>query len=89
MSADVEPSDDEIVETAADAAEGVIFAHYSQSAVRDMDVTVTFEDGVLDVDVYLNAPDDDVDPETVADEAALAARDAVDGLFAATESSSE
>ncbi|WP_224447620.1 DUF3194 domain-containing protein [Haloprofundus salilacus] len=89
MNADAEPSDDEVVETAADAAEGVIFAHYKQSEVRDMDVTVTFEDGVLDVDVYLNAPDDDADPEAVADEAALAARDAVDDLFAATESSGE
>ncbi|WP_224269999.1 DUF3194 domain-containing protein [Haloprofundus salinisoli] len=84
MGADAEPTDDEVVETAADAAEGVIFAHYTQSDVRDMDVTVTFEDGVLDVDVYLNAPDD-VDPEVVADEAALAARDAVDELFAASE----
>ncbi|QCJ47461.1 MULTISPECIES: DUF3194 domain-containing protein [Haloprofundus] len=85
MNADAEPSDDEVVETAADAAEGVIFAHYKQSDVRDVDVTVTFEDGVLDVDVYLNAPDDDADPEAVADEAALAARDAVDDLFAASE----
>ncbi|MEF8856819.1 MAG: DUF3194 domain-containing protein, partial [Haloplanus sp.] len=43
---------------------------------------VTFEEGVLDVDVYLNAPDADADPEAVADEAARAARDAVDDLFA-------
>jgi hypothetical protein len=50
--------------------------------VRDVDVTVTFEDGVLEVDVYLNAPDDET-AERVADEAARAARDAVDDLFAA------
>jgi hypothetical protein len=78
-----EPDDETVVRTAAEAAEGVVFAHYRQSDVRDLDVTVTFEGGVLDVDVYLNAPDDEdgADPEAVADEAALAARDAVDDLF--------
>ncbi|AXG08032.1 DUF3194 domain-containing protein [Haloplanus rubicundus] len=76
-----EPDDETVVRTAAEAAEGVVFAHYRQSDVRDLDVTVTFEEGVLEVDVYLNAPDDEADPEAVADEAALAARDAVDDLF--------
>jgi hypothetical protein len=78
-----EPTDEEVVRTAAEAAEGVIFARYKQSAVDDFDVTVTFEDGVLEVDVYLNAPDDagENGAETVADEAARAARDAVDDLF--------
>ncbi|ELY70628.1 hypothetical protein [Natrinema versiforme] len=81
-----EPSDETVVQTAADAAEGVIFSQYKQSAVRDYDVTVVFEDGVLEVDVYLNAPEDDEadpDPEQVADDAALAARHAVDELFEA------
>jgi hypothetical protein len=77
-----EPDDETVVQTAAEAAEGVVFAHYRQSDVRDLDVTVTFEEGVLDVDVYLNAPDDEADPEAVADEAARTARDAVDELFA-------
>jgi hypothetical protein len=78
-----EPDDETVVQTAAEAAEGVVFAHYRQSDVRDLDVTVTFEAGVLDVDVYLNAPDDETeaDAEAVADEAARAARDAVDDLF--------
>jgi hypothetical protein len=76
-----EPSDEDVVEAAAAAAEGVIFAHYRQSEVRDFDVTISFEEGVLDVDVYLNAPDDDADPEAVADEAARAATAAVDDLF--------
>jgi predicted component of type VI protein secretion system len=76
-----EPSDEEVVRTAAEAAEGVVFARYKQSDVRDLDVTVTFEDGVLEADVYLDAPDDEADPEAVADEAARTARDAVDGLF--------
>ena len=51
--------------------------------MTDFDVTVTFEDGVLDVDVYINAPEDrEADAEAVADEAAQAAQDAVDELFA-------
>jgi hypothetical protein len=78
-----EPDDETVVRTAAEAAEGVVFANYRQSVVRDLDVTVTFEEGVLDVDVYLNVPDDesDPDPEAVADEAARAAQAAVDDLF--------
>jgi len=74
------PTDEEVVETASDAAEGLVFSRYKQSEVRDLDVTVTFEDGVLNVDVYLNAPDDP-DPERVAEDAALAGRAAVDDLF--------
>ena len=80
--AEDEPTDEEVVETAAEAAEGVVFAHYAKSDVRDLDVTVTFEEGVLDVDVYLDAPDDEIDPEAVADEAAQTAAEAVDDLFA-------
>jgi len=78
------PDDETVVRTAAEAAEGLVFSRYRQSTVRDLDVTVTFEDGVLEVDVYLNVPEDadaDADPEAVADEAARAARDAVDDLF--------
>lgn len=77
-----EPTDEAVVQTAADAAEGVIFSRYKQSDVRDVDVTVVFEDGVLEVDVYLDAPADEADPDRVADDAALAARAAVDDLFA-------
>ncbi|SEO44707.1 Protein of unknown function [Halogranum amylolyticum] len=80
-----DPTDEEVVQTAAEAAEGVIFKHYKQSDVKDFDVTVTFEDGVLDVDVYLNAPGDEVDPDAVADEAARTAQDAVDDLFTEAE----
>ncbi|MFC7254156.1 DUF3194 domain-containing protein [Haloplanus litoreus] len=83
--ADDEPDDEEVVRTAAEAAEGVVFANYRQSSVRDLDVTVTFEEGVLEVDVYLNAPEaegeGETDPDAVADEAARAARAAVDDLF--------
>ncbi len=76
------PTDEEVVQAASEAAEGLIFERYKQSAVRDVDVTVTFEEGVLEVDVYLNAPDDEK-AQRVADEAAQAAQDAVDDLFAA------
>ncbi|MBX0286239.1 DUF3194 domain-containing protein [Haloarcula salinisoli] len=74
-------TDDEVVETAADAAEDVIFARLSVSEVEDYDVTVTFEERVLDVDIYVKAPDASADEERVADDAALAARGAVDELL--------
>ncbi|WP_435360611.1 DUF3194 domain-containing protein [Haloarchaeobius sp. DFWS5] len=79
------PSDEEVVRTAAEAAEGLILSRFKQSDIKDVDVTVTFEDGVLDVDVYINAPEGDADEEQVAEDAALAARSAVDELFAAEE----
>ena len=74
------PSDDAVVEAASDAAEGLVLSRYKQSEVTDLDVTVRFEDGVLEVDVYLNAPEDP-DPEVVAEEAIEAAESAVDELF--------
>jgi hypothetical protein len=73
------PDKTTVVETAASAAESVVFSRYSRSEVRDLDVTVTFEDGRLEVDIYLDAPGD---AAQVADDAALAARGAVDDLFA-------
>jgi hypothetical protein len=79
------PTDEEVVEAASDAAEGLVLSRYKQSAIRDLDVSVTFEDGVLDVDVYLNAPEDAEDAEQVAEDAALAARAAVDDLFESAE----
>lgn len=75
------PTDDEVVETAADAAEDVVFSRVDVGQLDDFDVTVTFEEGVLDVDIYVNAPDAGVDETRVADDAALAARAAVDALF--------
>ena len=75
------PTDEEVVATASEAAEGLVFSRYARSDVEDLDVTVSFEDGVLDLDVYLNAPAEP-DPEIVADEAVMAAESAVDELFA-------
>jgi len=77
-----DPTDDEVVRTAAEAAESVVFSRFDRGDVEDLDVTVTFEDGILEVDVYLNAPDGRADADRVADDAALAARGAVDDLFA-------
>jgi hypothetical protein len=75
------PTDEEVVQAAASAAEDVIFARFDRSNVDDFDVTVTFEDGILEVDVYLHAPDARGDDDRVADDAALAARSAVDDLL--------
>jgi hypothetical protein len=74
--------DTEVVQTAATAAEDVIFSRYSRSEVRDFDITVTFEDQELELDVYLDAPDDHQDAQQVAKDAVLAARSAVDELLA-------
>ena len=74
-----EPSDEKIVRTAAEAAEGLVFSRYSKSEVDDLDVTVSFEEGVLEVDVYLNVESEEA--EEVAEDAVLAAEAAVDELF--------
>lgn len=80
------PTDEEVVEAAAAAAEGVVFDRYKQSRVDDLDLTVTFEDGVLEVEIYVNPPDDAAaDPDEVAAAAVAAAEDAVDDLFAAAD----
>ncbi|PSQ26565.1 DUF3194 domain-containing protein [Halobacteriales archaeon QS_9_68_17] len=75
------PTDDEVVQAAAEVAENVVFSRFDKSTVDDLDVTVTFEDAVLEVDVYVHAPDGSADEDRVADDAALAARAAVDDLF--------
>lgn len=76
------PSDAEVVETAAAAAEDLVFSRLDPANVEDYDVTVTFEEGILEVDVYVEAPGAGGDAEQVADDAALAASGAVDDLFA-------
>jgi len=75
------PSDSDVVRTAADAAERVIFSRIDRADVEDVDVTVSFEDRRLEVDVYVHAPGAVVDTQQVADDAALAARAAVDELL--------
>jgi hypothetical protein len=81
MSTPDDPNDEEVVQTAAAAAENVVFSRFSRSDVDDLDVTVTFEDALLEVDVYLNTSSGTDDPERVAEDAALAARAAVDDLL--------
>jgi hypothetical protein len=75
------PEDDEVVRTAASAAENVIFSRFDADEVQDYDVRITFEDGILEVDVYVEAPEGRAKEDRVADDAALAARSAVDDLF--------
>jgi hypothetical protein len=75
-----DPDETEVVRTAARAAEDVVFSRYDRTDVEDVDVTVTFEDGLLEVDVYLDATGPG-NPDRVADDAALAARAAVDDLL--------
>jgi len=75
-----DPDDAEVVRTAARAAEDVIFSRYDRDELADVDVTVSFENDTLEVDVYIDA-DGRPDPERVADDAALAARGAVDDLL--------
>ncbi|MEF8908208.1 MAG: DUF3194 domain-containing protein [Haloarculaceae archaeon] len=74
-----DPDDEEVVRAAAQAAEDVVFSRYDRAAVRDLDVTVSFDDGVLEVDIYLDA--EGGNPDQVADDAALAARGAADDLL--------
>jgi hypothetical protein len=75
------PTDDEVVQTAAAAAEDVVFSRLSRSNVEDLDITVSFDDDILEVDVYFNAPDSQADTDRVAEDATLAARAAVDDLL--------
>jgi len=76
------PADATVVETAAEAAESVIFSRFDDAQIEDYDVSVSFEDAILEVDVYVLAPEASADEERVADDAALAAQSAVDDLFA-------
>jgi len=73
-------SDEAVVRAAVEAAESVVFSRCDRSDIKDLDIGVSFDDGVLDLDIYLNAPDAG-DEGTIADDAALAARAAVDDLL--------
>ncbi len=73
------PDDAAVVQAAVDAAEAVIFSRYDRAEIDDIDIAVAFSDGQLSIDIYLNVPDADADQ--VVDDAALAARAAVDDLL--------
>lgn len=77
---DGEPSAEAVVEAAAEAAEDVVFNRYRRASLDDYDVSITFEDGVLEVDVFVDAGGES-DEDEVAEDAALAAQAAVDDLF--------
>ena len=77
-----DPDEDAVVRTAAEAAESLIFSRYSPSSVSDYDVTVRFEEGILDVDVFVEVPEASEEAEQqAAEDAGLAAREAVDRLL--------
>lgn len=78
LAADGGPTPEAVVRAAAEAADAVVFDRYRKSEVDDLDVTVQFENDILEVDVYLDAPGD---AALVADEAARAARAAADQLL--------
>lgn len=80
MGSDGGPTDRAVVDAAADAAESLVFSRYRRADVADIDVTVHFTDEELTVDVYLHVPDAD-DADQVAEDAALAARAAVDEML--------
>ena len=70
------------VRAAAEAAESLIFSRFSPSEVRDYDVTVRFEAGVLEVDVVLEVSNaTEAEQQRAADDAALAAREAADRII--------
>ena len=74
---------DTVVDTASEAAHGYVFSQLAKSDVDDIDVTVSFEDEVLEVEVSIVAPEIEADLEQIADDAARAAGAAVDDLFEA------
>jgi arginase family enzyme len=70
-----------VVERASEAAHGYVFSQLSKSDVEDLDLTVSFDDEVLAVDVSIVAPAVDADLDQIADDAARIAGEAVDELF--------
>lgn len=77
------PTDEAVVETAAEAAEGEILAALDRSAIADMDVRVHFSEGELTIDVYVDADVDEDRERAIAEDAVAAAEAAVDELFGA------
>lgn len=72
------PEDVAIVEAAVNAAESVIFSRYDRSEIRDLDIGIEFTVERLEIDIYLDIPEGGESAEQVADDAAMAALDAVD-----------
>jgi hypothetical protein len=68
------------VERASEAAHGYVFSRLAKTDVDDIDVTVTFEDDVLEVDVSILAPEAEADIEQIASDAAAIAGEAVEDL---------
>lgn len=67
----------DVVNTGVTAAESVIFSRYSRGEVKDLDVSIQFEDMEVSIDIYLSIPSAE-DEDAVAHDAALAAQNAID-----------
>lgn len=70
-----------VVETASEAAHRYVFSQLEKSAVEDLEVTASFEDEVLEVEVSVVAPDAETDLERLATDATRLAGEAVDALL--------
>jgi hypothetical protein len=68
-----------VVQAAAEAAEEVVLSRLGHGDVEDLDITVSFEDAVLEVEVYVHAPEAE-NTDQVVDDAVLAAQNAADDL---------
>lgn len=66
-----------VVNTGVSAAESVIFSRYSRGEVKDLDISIRFEDMEVSIDIYLSIPSAE-DEDAVAHDAALAAQHAID-----------
>lgn len=72
------PADAEVADTAHSAAIETILSHYDPETIEDLDVTASFDDGELTIDVYLLVPGEDT--ADVVTEAIERATDAVDEI---------
>ncbi|MFW5965263.1 MAG: DUF3194 domain-containing protein [Halodesulfurarchaeum sp.] len=70
-----------VVETASETANRYVFSQLEKSAVEDLEVTASFEDEVLEVEVSVVAPDAETDLERLATDATRLAGEAVDALL--------
>ncbi|MFW6384165.1 MAG: DUF3194 domain-containing protein [Halodesulfurarchaeum sp.] len=75
------PDPETVVETASQAVHGYIFSRLSKSDVEDLDVTVSFEERVLEVDVSIVAPATDADLDQIVEDASRIAGEAVEDLL--------
>lgn len=72
-------SEEVVVEKTTAAAEDVIFSRCDPSTLEDIDITIRYTEGRLDIDIYLDGDSDEL--QQIAEDAALAARRVADELI--------